>query len=175
MLSVGPRCVRTRAPRTEGDVVPVRRAVDHRRVAHDVDVRAHRDSARAECRSDGQLIPRPFGGTLTRWIAALACAWVMAHPSRPIPLIGSQSPDRVREIARALGVTLSRGEWYQVLEAARGDIPTMQTATDLTDAQWALLEPMLPKLKPTGLVPPMPWTLVRALRFCANVQGRQLS
>jgi aryl-alcohol dehydrogenase-like predicted oxidoreductase len=52
--------------------------------------------------------------------AAIACAWVMAHPSRPVPLIGSQSPDRVRDLARALHVTLTRGEWYQVLEASRG-------------------------------------------------------
>ena len=58
---------------------------------------------------------------------------------------------------------------------AVGEIQIASYAADLTNSEWALFEPMLPKLKPTGLVPPMPWALVRALRFCANVQGRQLS
>ena len=52
--------------------------------------------------------------------AAIACAWVMAHPSRPVPLIGAQSPAHVRDVARATGVVLSRQQWYRVLEAERG-------------------------------------------------------
>jgi aryl-alcohol dehydrogenase-like predicted oxidoreductase len=52
--------------------------------------------------------------------AAIACAWVMAHPSRPVPLIGAQSPAHVRDVARATDVTLSRRDWYRVLEAERG-------------------------------------------------------
>jgi aryl-alcohol dehydrogenase-like predicted oxidoreductase len=52
--------------------------------------------------------------------AAIACAWVMAHPSRPVPLIGAQSPEHVRDVARAASVVLGRRDWYRVLEAARG-------------------------------------------------------
>ena len=52
---------------------------------------------------------------------AVAYAWIMAHPSRPIPLIGSQNPDRIRAAAAAYGVQIQREEWYQVLEAARGE------------------------------------------------------
>jgi predicted oxidoreductase len=52
--------------------------------------------------------------------AAIACAWVMAHPSRPVPLIGAQSPGHLRDIARATSVVLSRRDWYRVLEAERG-------------------------------------------------------
>jgi len=52
--------------------------------------------------------------------AAIACAWVMAHPSRPVPLIGAQSPVHVRDVARAAAVVLGRRDWYRVLEAARG-------------------------------------------------------
>ena len=52
--------------------------------------------------------------------AAIACAWVMAHPSRPVPLIGAQSPAHVRKIARAREVVLDRRDWYRVLEAERG-------------------------------------------------------
>ena len=52
---------------------------------------------------------------------AVAYAWVIAHPARPIPLIGSQNPDRIRAAAAAYGVNMRREEWYQVLEAARGE------------------------------------------------------
>jgi predicted oxidoreductase len=52
--------------------------------------------------------------------AAVAYAWIMAHPAAPIPIIGSQTPERIREAADALGVRLSRAEWYGVLTAARG-------------------------------------------------------
>jgi len=53
--------------------------------------------------------------------AAAAYAWVMAHPSRPVPLVGSQSPERIREAAGACRVALTRSDWYQVLEASRGE------------------------------------------------------
>jgi len=52
--------------------------------------------------------------------AAVAYAWVMAHPARPVPLVGSQSPTRIRAAAAAYAVHITRTEWYQVLEAARG-------------------------------------------------------
>jgi predicted oxidoreductase len=51
---------------------------------------------------------------------AVAYAWLMAHPARPIPLIGSQTPDRIREARGAYSVQLTRDEWYRILEAARG-------------------------------------------------------
>jgi predicted oxidoreductase len=52
---------------------------------------------------------------------ALAYAWIMAHPARPIPIVGSQRPERIAQAAEALDVTLSRAEWYGVLVAARGE------------------------------------------------------
>ena len=54
--------------------------------------------------------------------SAVAYAWVMAHPSRPVPLIGSQNPVRIREAAATYTVELQREEWYQILEAARGEL-----------------------------------------------------
>ncbi|MGH8253623.1 MAG: aldo/keto reductase [Steroidobacteraceae bacterium] len=51
---------------------------------------------------------------------AVAYAWVMAHPARAVPLVGSQNPERIRAAARAYDVRITREEWYQVLEAARG-------------------------------------------------------
>lgn len=52
---------------------------------------------------------------------AVAYAWVMAHPARPIPLIGSQNPQRLREARAAYAVQLTRAEWYRILVAARGE------------------------------------------------------
>jgi predicted oxidoreductase len=53
--------------------------------------------------------------------AAVAYAWILAHPTRAIPLIGSQNPARIREAARAYRVELTREEWYQILVASRGE------------------------------------------------------
>jgi predicted oxidoreductase len=51
---------------------------------------------------------------------AAAYAWIMAHPARPIPIVGSQQAARIREAAQALRVRFSRADWYAVLTAARG-------------------------------------------------------
>lgn len=51
--------------------------------------------------------------------AAVSYAWVMAHPSRPIPIVGSQTPARISQARDALAVRLSRADWYAILEASR--------------------------------------------------------
>lgn len=56
---------------------------------------------------------------LSRTAAALA--WIMALPSRPIPIVGSQSPERIRESADAHKVEWTRADWYKVLVASRGE------------------------------------------------------
>lgn len=55
---------------------------------------------------------------VSRTVAAYA--WLLRHPSRPIPIVGSQQPARIAEAAQALGVSFGRTEWYAVLAAARG-------------------------------------------------------
>jgi len=52
---------------------------------------------------------------------AVAYAWIMAHPARAIPLVGSQNPARIREAAEAYRVALTREEWYRILVASRGE------------------------------------------------------
>lgn len=52
--------------------------------------------------------------------AAVAYAWILAHPSRPIPLIGSQTPARIREATNAFMVQFTDTDWYAVLQAALG-------------------------------------------------------
>lgn len=49
-----------------------------------------------------------------------AYSWIMAHPARPIPIIGSQNPARIAEAADAFKIQWTRADWYAVLVAARG-------------------------------------------------------
>lgn len=51
---------------------------------------------------------------------AVAYAWIMAHPARPVPLIGSQNPARIRAARSAYAVHLTREDWYRILVASRG-------------------------------------------------------
>lgn len=50
----------------------------------------------------------------------LAFAWVMAHPSNPITILGSNHPDRIRSTAGASGLKLEHQDWYALWEAAQG-------------------------------------------------------
>ena len=51
---------------------------------------------------------------------AAAYSWIMAHPARPVPIIGSQNPARIAEAADAYKIEWTRADWYAVLVAARG-------------------------------------------------------
>ena len=53
--------------------------------------------------------------------AAVALAWLLKHPSRIQPVIGSINPDRIRDAAKADEIELTREEWYRLLLAARGE------------------------------------------------------
>lgn len=52
---------------------------------------------------------------------AVALAWLLKHPSGIIPIVGSADPADIRESAKAADVSLTREEWYQLLDAARGE------------------------------------------------------
>lgn len=52
--------------------------------------------------------------------AAAAVAWVLAHPSQPTALIGTQNPQRFQELADGVKITLTHADWYQVVMASRG-------------------------------------------------------
>jgi predicted oxidoreductase len=52
---------------------------------------------------------------------AVALAWLLRHPSRIVPIVGSTDPQRIRDAAKADALELSRDEWYRLLEAARGE------------------------------------------------------
>jgi len=52
--------------------------------------------------------------------AAIALAFVLAHPASPIAIIGSQNPDRIKSACDALSVCLTRQDVYALIEAAEG-------------------------------------------------------
>lgn len=53
--------------------------------------------------------------------AAAAYSWIMAHPSQPIPIVGTQTPTRIAEIPDAFKPRWTRTEWYAVLVASMGE------------------------------------------------------
>jgi predicted oxidoreductase len=52
--------------------------------------------------------------------ATIAYAWLLRHPSQPVPIVGSRRLDALREAIAALGVVLTSEEWYRVWEAGAG-------------------------------------------------------
>ena len=50
----------------------------------------------------------------------LAYAWIMAHPSRPLPVIGTNKLERIQSAAKADEIVLEREDWYALWEAAHG-------------------------------------------------------
>ncbi|SDE68729.1 aldo/keto reductase [Kordiimonas lacus] len=51
---------------------------------------------------------------------AVALAFLLAHPSGVIPIIGTQTPARITAATAAFDVPLTRRDWYDILEASRG-------------------------------------------------------
>ena len=50
----------------------------------------------------------------------LAYAWILAHPSQPLPVIGTNKLERLQSAAQADGIVLEREDWYALWEAAQG-------------------------------------------------------
>jgi predicted oxidoreductase len=54
---------------------------------------------------------------------AIAIAWILRHPARMQPIVGTTNPGRVKDICQASGVTLTRPEWYEIYIAAGNKLP----------------------------------------------------
>jgi predicted oxidoreductase len=50
----------------------------------------------------------------------LAYAWILAHPSHPLPVIGTNKLERLQSAAQADAIVLEREDWYALWEAAQG-------------------------------------------------------
>jgi predicted oxidoreductase len=53
--------------------------------------------------------------------AVVAIAWLLKHPAKIIPIVGSMDLGRIRDLTRADDHELTREEWYRLLVAARGE------------------------------------------------------
>lgn len=52
--------------------------------------------------------------------ATIAFAWLLRHPSRPLPVAGSRRVEALREAVAALSLTLDAQDWTEVWQAAAG-------------------------------------------------------
>lgn len=71
--------------------------------------RIHKKAAELSAKYDGATVDQ------------LAYAWLLAHPSRPLPVIGTNKLDRINQTAKAATIQLVREDWYGLWEAAQGN------------------------------------------------------
>ena len=53
--------------------------------------------------------------------SVIALAWLLRHPSGIVPIVGTTDPLKIRDLARAADLELSREEWYTLMEGAYGE------------------------------------------------------
>lgn len=51
----------------------------------------------------------------------LSLAWLLKHPADLFPVIGTTQPDRIREAADAVNISLDRQDWFEMLRVATGN------------------------------------------------------
>lgn len=54
---------------------------------------------------------------------AIAIAWLLRHPAKMQPIVGTTNPKRLQDICKASDVTLTRPEWYEIYRAAGNKLP----------------------------------------------------
>jgi len=55
---------------------------------------------------------------------AIVTAWLLKHPAKIQPVIGTRRPERIEAICKADSIELTRDEWYKLFIAGRGeDLP----------------------------------------------------
>lgn len=57
-------------------------------------------------------------------IDEVAYAWLLKHPSKIMPIVGSGKIERIKSAIRATEIKLTRNQWFEIYVASRGvDIP----------------------------------------------------
>jgi predicted oxidoreductase len=72
-----------------------------------------------EIRVRGELVKvsEELGGAAADQVAL---AWILKHPSKIVPVLGTGNPDRIKAAKAALNLKLSRDQWFRLLEASTG-------------------------------------------------------
>jgi predicted oxidoreductase len=81
-----------------------------------IDLHSPDHAHRIHVREVIDLVSREAGVSRTQ----VALAWLMKHPSRMVPVVGSTQPERIREAAASTRIELSRSDWYRLFEASFG-------------------------------------------------------
>lgn len=53
-------------------------------------------------------------------IDKIAYAWILKHPSKPLPVVGTGKIERVKRAAEAHNIELSREQWFEIMVASQG-------------------------------------------------------
>jgi len=53
-------------------------------------------------------------------LATLAYAWILRHPSRPLPITGTGRIEGLRDAVAALDVRIGVEDWYAIWTASKG-------------------------------------------------------
>ena len=77
---------------------------------------ASNDAAQRLAETASELSDKYDGATLEQ----LAYAWIMAHPSQPQPVIGTNKLERIDSAAQSAQIELEREDWYALWTAAQG-------------------------------------------------------
>jgi predicted oxidoreductase len=54
-------------------------------------------------------------------IENLALAWIFAHPSNPVVVVGSGKTERIARYSESVNIKLSREDWFRILAASQGN------------------------------------------------------
>jgi predicted oxidoreductase len=54
---------------------------------------------------------------------AIVIAWLLRHPAKMQPILGTTTPQRVKDACQASNVTLTRQEWYEIYRSAGNKLP----------------------------------------------------
>lgn len=75
------------------------------------------DAAAARLHEKAAELSAKYGGAT---LDQLAYAWIMAHPSCPLPIIGTNKLERIQACVKAADIQLEREDWYALWVAAKG-------------------------------------------------------
>jgi predicted oxidoreductase len=78
------------------------------------------DDPRAERIRAAAALVKKLAGEKGVPAEAIVLAWLLRHPARIQPIIGTRQPERVRAACQADRVSLTREEWYALYQAGRG-------------------------------------------------------
>jgi predicted oxidoreductase len=54
---------------------------------------------------------------------AIAIAWILRHPAKMQPIVGTTNAQRLKDLCKASDITLTRQEWYEIYLAAGNKLP----------------------------------------------------